>query len=71
MSRRAQPVTLEPTFLATFQRRVREHPERVFMRQADSAARTGYRDVTFREADEQARRRDPNEAQQARHPPTG
>ena len=44
---------LAPTFMACFRQRVREHPERVFMRQAQGA---GFLDITFRETADQALR---------------
>lgn len=42
-----------PTFLACFRARVRQHPEKVFMRQAEGA---GFVDITYREAQDQALR---------------
>ena len=44
---------LAPTFMACFRQRVREHPDRVFMRQAQGG---GFIDITFREAADQALR---------------
>lgn len=44
---------LAPTFMACFRQRVQEHPDRVFMRQAQG---TGFTDITFRQASEQALR---------------
>jgi long-chain acyl-CoA synthetase len=44
---------LASTFMACFRMRVREHPQRLFLRQAQA---DGFFDVTYREADEQARR---------------
>lgn len=42
-----------PNFVAAFRVRVREHPDRVFMRQAQG---DGFFDVTYQQADAQARR---------------
>jgi long-chain acyl-CoA synthetase len=44
---------LAPTFMACFRARVSEHPERVFLRQAQGA---GFLDISYRRADDEARR---------------